>query len=169
MKRLVSLVVLCLLCLTAFSSLAADLGDVKKHPACKYCGMDRGKFAHSRVMIEYDDGASTGTCSLHCAAIDLANNIDRTPVKILVGDLLTKEPVDAEKAFWVVGGGKPGVMTANAKWAFRERESAEKYARENGGSVVGFDEAMKAAYVDMYRDTVQIRERRKMRRSQAPK
>jgi copper chaperone NosL len=51
---------------------AAGLTDVEKHPSCTYCGMDREKFAQSRMVIEYDDGTSLGTCSLHCAAVDLA-------------------------------------------------------------------------------------------------
>ena len=36
---------------------AADRDQVK-HPSCPYCGMDRTKFAHSRVLITYDDGTT---------------------------------------------------------------------------------------------------------------
>ena len=54
--------------------------DVKNAPSCKYCGMDREKFAHSRMLVTYDDGTKLGTCSIHCLAIDLAVNIDKTPV-----------------------------------------------------------------------------------------
>ncbi len=39
----------------------------------------RAKYDHSRILIEYDDGTSFGACSLHCAAVDLANNIDKAP------------------------------------------------------------------------------------------
>ena len=35
--------------------------DLLAHPACEYCGMDRTKFAHSRVYISYDDGTTAGT------------------------------------------------------------------------------------------------------------
>jgi copper chaperone NosL len=41
------------LSLTA-AALAQD--DVKQHPSCKYCGMDREKFAHSRMLIETPTG-----------------------------------------------------------------------------------------------------------------
>ncbi|HBG06384.1 MAG: NosL family protein [Geobacteraceae bacterium GWC2_58_44] len=167
MKR-IALILLCICSLSAVSSFAADLADVGKHPSCKYCGMDRGKFAHSRVLIEYDDGTSSGACSLHCAAIDLANNIDRTPGRIAVADYYGKELIDAEKALWVLGGGQPGVMTAQAKWAFRDKPAADRFIRENGGAAAGFDQAMRAAYNDMYSDTKQIRERRKMKRSKTP-
>lgn len=168
MKRIFPLALFCLFVLSSFS-LAAVPADVEKIPSCKYCGMDRGKFAHSRVLIEYDDGSLTGTCSLRCAAVELANNIDKAPVKITVGDYYSKAQIDAEQAFWVLGGSVPGVMTANAKWAFKERAAAEKFMRENGGAPATFDEAMRAAYHDMHSDTKQIRERRKMRRAKLPK
>jgi copper chaperone NosL len=37
--------------------------DIDKHSSCTYCGMDRAKYAHSRVLIEYDDGTFFGACS----------------------------------------------------------------------------------------------------------
>jgi copper chaperone NosL len=73
--------------------------------------MDRGSFDFSRMLIEYDDGSFNAVCSLHCAAIDLANNIDKTPKSIKVGDFNGRQLIDAEKALWVVGGKKPGVMS----------------------------------------------------------
>jgi copper chaperone NosL len=148
---------------------AAGPTDVDEHPSCNYCGMDRGKFAQSRILIEYDDGSTLGTCSLHCAALDLANNIDKTPKYIGVGDYYSKKLIDAEKAFWVVGGSKPGVMTANPKWAFENQLDAEKFRKENGGEPADFDRAISTAYGDMHRDTKQIRERRKMKKSHLPK
>ena len=136
--------------------------DIKAHPSCKYCGMDREKFGHSRMVIEYDDGTVIGTCSVHCAAIDLSLNIDKTPKAIMVGDMNTKALLDAETASWVIGGSKPGVMTKRAKWAFEKQVDAEKFMKENGGTAASFDDAMKFAYEDMYQDTKMIREKRKM-------
>jgi copper chaperone NosL len=136
--------------------------DMDEHKSCGYCGMDRQKFAHSRMLVEYDDGKLIGTCSIHCIAVDLALNIDKTPKTLQVGDYYTKNLIDAEKAFWVVGGSKMGVMTGRAKWAFEKKDEAEKFVKENGGGIATFDEAMKAAYEDMYADTKMIRDRRKM-------
>ena len=138
--------------------------DVKAHPFCKYCGMDREKFAFSRVLIDYDDGTNVGTCSIHCAAIDLAIHIDKTPKAVWVGDYNTRGLTDVEKATWIIGGSKMGVMTKRAKWAFGKKEDAEKYKAENGGEFAAYDQVIKAAYEDMYQDTKMIRERRKMRR-----
>jgi hypothetical protein len=159
------LMVFCLL-LTGFVSAQED---VKKHPACKYCGMDREKFAHSRFYVENEDGSSQGTCSIHCAAIDFALNIDKAPKTMQVGEYNTKALIDAERAFWVLGGNKPGVMTKRAKWAFATKEGAEKFMAENGGSPATFEQSFKASYEDMYADTKMIQERRKMRRMQEKK
>ncbi|MDH4267382.1 MAG: nitrous oxide reductase accessory protein NosL, partial [Deltaproteobacteria bacterium] len=118
-------------------SLAQD--DIKNHPSCKYCGMDREKFAFSRMLVEYEDGTTEGTCSLHCMAVELALKIDKTPKAILVGDLNTKKLIDAEKGFWVMGGKKMGVMTKRGKWAFAKKEDADKFKAENGGDSTTFD------------------------------
>ncbi len=162
MKRLILVSVFIL---TFASIVFAIEADITKHSSCTYCGMDRAKYFHSRVHIEYDDGTSFGACSLHCAAVDLANNIDKSPKSIGVGDYNSKKLIDAERTFWVIGGKKPGVMTVNAKWAFEDKHAAEKFIKENGGVLATFDDAIKAAYEDMYNDTKQIRERRKMKKA----
>lgn len=138
--------------------------DQVEHPACQYCGMDRTTFAHSRVYLKYDDNTSVGTCSLHCAAMDMALKIDKTPLAIQVADFNTKALIDAETAVWVIGGSKMGVMTKRAKWAFGTKEAAEAFVKEFGGQLSGFDQAVKAAFEDMYDDVKMIREKRKMMR-----
>jgi len=140
--------------------------DVQKHPACQYCGMDRSKFAYSRFFIGYEDGSSQGTCSIHCAAIEFALQIDKAPKTMQVGDYYSKMLVEAETAFWVLGGNKPGVMTQRAKWAFGKKEDAQKFMKENGGTMISLEQAFKAAFEDMYADTRIIQERRKMRQMQ---
>ncbi len=146
------------------ASAAGHDADIAAHKSCKYCGMDREKFAHSRVLIEFDDDSAVATCSLHCAAVDLANNIDKTPKTIKVADFGSKELINAEKAFWAIGGKKQGVMTKNAKWAFSTKNEAEAFIKENGGKLADFEEAIKTAYEDMYNDTRMIREKRKLRK-----
>jgi len=145
-------------------ALAGPPADVAQSPACRYCGMDREKFSHSRMLITYEDGSTGATCSLHCAAVELANAIDKIPVTVRVADYDSKELIDAETAVWVMGGGRRGVMTGKAKWAFASREAAERFIKANGGAIVSFDEAIKASYDEMYQDTKMIREFRKMMR-----
>mgnify|MGYP001168863383 FL=1 len=164
MKRMLLICLCTLFFLPAAGALWAQGSDVKEIPACKYCGMNREMFAHSRMLIAYDDGTNVGTCSLHCVAVDLALNLDKTPKAIRVGDFSRKTLADAEAAFWVIGGNKPGVMTKTAKWAFANKADAEKFLLENGGRLASFDEALEAAYKDMADDTKMIRERRKMKK-----
>lgn len=147
-----------LLCL-AVTAIAQE--DVEKYAACNYCGMKRKMFTHSRMLITYDDASQVGTCSIHCAAVDLALKIDKTPESIQVGDYLSKQLIDAEKAVWVIGGKIPGVMTRRAKWAFQEKSAAEAFSKDNGGQIATFEDAMEAAFEDMYTDTQMIRKKRK--------
>jgi len=163
-KKILFLSVLVISLVLAVTAYSQTREDIHLHKDCKYCGMDRGKFDFTRMLIEYDDGSKAAVCSLHCAAVDLANNIDKTPKVMSVGDFTTKDLVDAEKAFWVVGGTKPGVMSKRGKWAFAKKDDAEAFIKQNGGALADFETAMKAAYEDMYTDTKMIRDKRKMNR-----
>ena len=149
--------------LAGFSIVFAQ-DDIAKHPACPLCGMDRAKFAHSRVLVEYDDDSTYGACSVHCAAIDMIVNLDKAPQAVMVGDFNTKQLIDAERAVWVIGGKKMGVMTKRAKWAFADEAAAQSFIAEYGGSRGEFEAAIKATFEDMYQDTKMIRQKRKMMR-----
>jgi len=132
--------------------------------ACYYCGMKQAMFEHSWVQIEREDGTTVGVCSVHCAAVDMALNIDKPAKSITVGDYNTKKQIDAEKAYWVIGGSKMGVMTSRAKWAFESKDGADAFMKENGGRPAIFEEVMKATFEDMYEDTLMIQKKRKMKR-----
>ncbi|RJR47286.1 MAG: NosL family protein [Deltaproteobacteria bacterium] len=134
--------------------------DVQKHASCKYCGMDREKFNYSRMLITYNDGSELASCSIHCAALDLALNLGKSPTSLQVADYNTKKLIDAEKAAWVIGGKKPGVMTKVAKWAFEKQEDALAFIKENEGKAAAFDDAMRATFEDMYGDVKMIRAKR---------
>jgi nitrous oxide reductase accessory protein NosL len=161
MHRLVPLI---LVVLTFCVAIATAVALVEGPASCKYCGMDRTKFAQSRMLVDYDDGSATGTCSIHCLAVELANTIDKTPKAIKVGDHATKQLIDAESAVWVIGGDQQGVMSRNAKWAFATPAAAEAFVKQHQGRIGTFDDAIRAAYEDMYADTKMIRDRRKMKR-----
>ncbi|MBU0942857.1 MAG: nitrous oxide reductase accessory protein NosL [Proteobacteria bacterium] len=139
---------------------AEQAKDTLIYPACQYCGMDRHKFAHSRMLIEYDDGSTVPTCSIHCTAIDLAQKINATPAAIKVGDYDTKELIAAEGAIWILGGDRKGVMSSRPKWAFSSDAAAAAFVATHGGNIVTFDEAMKASYADMDSDSKSIRRKR---------
>jgi nitrous oxide reductase accessory protein NosL len=130
-------------------ALPAAAETVEGPKPCKQCGMDRTAFAQSRMLIVYADGSTAGVCSIHCAAAELKQNSDKEVRSLMVADYTTLGLTDAKTATWVVGGGKAGVMTSVAKWAFARQEEAQAFIRENGGQVTTFDEAMKAAYEEV--------------------
>ena len=93
-------------------------------------------------------------------------NIDKPAKEITVADFSSKKQISTEKAYWVIGGSKMGVMTARAKWAFETKEGADDFMKQNGGRPATFEEVMKAAFEDMYEDTLMIQKKRKMMRMQ---
>jgi copper chaperone NosL len=129
--------------LTGFSSFAAE--KIEPPRECGQCGMDRVVFAHGRMLIEYADGTSVGTCSINCAAVEMKINKGKKVQALKVGDYNTKKLIDAGKAAWVVGGSEQGIMTELPKWAFARKGDAEKFVKRYGGRVTDFNEALNLA------------------------
>ncbi len=157
------------LTLLTFGTILYGQEDVAGHKSCKHCGMDRQQYAHSRMLITYEDGTQVPACSLRCANLDLSMQIDKAPKAVQVADYNSRKLIDADKATWVIGGDKPGVMSRRAKWAFESRTDAEAFVAGHGGSVATYAEAVKAATDDVQSDTAMIREKRKMRKMQMMK
>jgi copper chaperone NosL len=133
-----------LLCLSLGTvCLASD--KVEAPDACKQCGMDRTKFSHSRMVVTYADGSSSGTCSLNCLVTDLKMAKGKKVKLFQVADYNTRKLTNAKKATWVIGGSKKGVMTMIPKWAFANKKDAEVFIKENGGKQATFDEALEKA------------------------
>jgi copper chaperone NosL len=135
-----------LLCLSLGTiCLAAD--TIEAPAECKQCGMDRTTFAHSRMVVTYTDGSSTGTCSLNCVVTDMKTAKGKKVKSFQVADYNTRKLTDAKKATWVIGGSKKGVMTPIAKWAFADKKDAAAFIKVNGGKPANFDDALKEAAV----------------------
>lgn len=153
------------LCLTLCLFLSAGFLGRFAHAeaqSCLYCGMFRSKFEHSWVIITHEDGSREGLCSIHCAAIDMALHTDQPIRKITVGDFDTKKQIDANEAYWVIGGDIMGVMTVRAKWAFETKDRADNFMKNRGGRPADLQEVIKEAFEDMYQDTLMIRKHRKL-------
>ena len=139
------IMILLLLCLVLPYPVVAATPTVEAPKACQQCGMDRTTFAHSRMLVEYADNSVVGLCSLHCVAVELAQHPGKSVKSLKVADYKTKELIDAKTATWVIGGTQKGVMTFVPKWAFLHKEEAQAFVKENGGEVMTFEAAMKAA------------------------
>jgi nitrous oxide reductase accessory protein NosL len=142
--------------------------DLDKYPKCPYCGMDRRQYHHARHLIHYSDDLADGLCSLHCAAISLALNIDRDPKAIYAADYgASADPkplVEVDKTVYLIGGSLKGVMTKRPKFAFADRAAAEAARAKHGGELGDFQAALTASYLDMSEDVKMIRRNRAERR-----
>lgn len=138
--------------------------DVEKYPRCPYCGMKRKMWNHSRYLIHYSDDMVDPICSLHCAAIGLSLNLDRTPKGIYVADFGStqkiKPLINVDEASFLVGSTLKGTMTAQSKMAFASKASAETVQKQKGGEIGDFDFALTKAYLSMAKDTMMIRKKR---------
>ena len=145
-----------------------QVNDIEKFPKCPYCGMDRKQYHHSRMLIQYSDDLPDGVCSLHCAAISLAVNIDREPKAIWVADNASSAEitplVEVGQASFLIGSQIKGVMTKRSKVAFGNEEAAKAAMVANGGELGNFDKALLAAYTDMSQDVSMVRKNREERR-----
>lgn len=142
------------ICFTAFALLAMVVSavmaesDIDTFRSCSNCGMDRKAYGYSRMLITYKDGSKVGVCSLHCAVTDMYSAKGVEVASVMVADRDSRSLIDAEKAIWVIGGRKRGVMTQRAKWAFATKEAAKSFVDSNGGQVTGWDAALLAARED---------------------
>jgi len=149
MKRKIWLLCLISLLVNLFMVMTAlAQTDIEEHRDCRHCGMDRKAFGYSRMLVEYKDGKSVGTCSLHCVVTELRGKKSDDVLAIKVADRDSRKLIDADKAVWVIGGSKRGVMTARAKWAFTTKEAARKFIAAFGGSISTWDDALAAAKED---------------------
>jgi hypothetical protein len=111
----------------------------EKKYACPECGMKLPMFYktnHSAIS----NGKIKQYCSLHCLVDDKVNNkSELKDIRVVAIDTL--KFIDAINATYVVGSKKSGTMSTLSKYAFEGRMSAKRFAKENGGKVMKFNEA----------------------------
>lgn len=141
-----------LLALLSTSVAGASHDDINRQRQCSQCGMDRQAYGFSRALVIYEDGRQVGVCSLHCAVSEIDSNSQRALKTLLVADRNSHMLINAEKAYWVMGGGKRGVMTLRPKWAFGIDTAAREFVKSSGGKMVGWEEVLAAAREDAMSD-----------------
>ena len=125
-------------------TIASTMENVETPKLCQQCRMDRTMFAHSRTVVVYANGTKAGLCSINCAVTNMKNYKIKSIKSILVADYSTKKLIEANTAFWVVGGKKRGVMTSLAKWAFAREQDALAFLKVNNGKITSFEQVMQA-------------------------
>src|SRR5512138_2468399 len=106
---LISFIALAMISIVVAEVMAGD--DIEEFRSCNNCGMDRKAYGYSRMLVNYKDGTRIGVCSLHCAVTNVDASKGRDVASLMVADRNSRTLIDAEKAFWVIGGKKRGVMT----------------------------------------------------------
>ena len=142
--------------------------DIAKHPKCPYCGMDRKEHNKTRMLVQYSDDLTDGTCSIHCLALSLSLNIDREPKNIWGPDFASAQDprplIPVDNLVYLVGADIKHAMTKKSKHSFASADVAKEFQTKFGGQLAKFDEALRESYLGMSDDVMQIRKNRAERR-----
>jgi len=147
-QRIVRIGILALAMLAIASGVILAGDDIAAHRSCSHCDMDRKAYGYSRMLVRYEEAGEIGVCSLHCAVTELNENKTRKVKDLLVADRNSRTLIDAEKAHWVMGGKKRGVMTQRPKWAFATLDAAQAFVKSQGGTILGWPNVLAAARED---------------------
>ena len=137
-------------------------GNSKEY--CPNCAMHLPKYYKTNHAVKLKDGSVRQFCSLHCLVDEqemgfLRDKKDKI-IQILVADVKSLKFIDAKKAFYIVGSKVPGTMTGNSQYAFLDKNDALAFQKENGGKLVGFDEAYKISLKDFTNDLKMIKDKK---------
>ncbi len=138
---------------------ATILQDGKAKMFCPECGMTLPMFYktnHAAIV----DGKVKQYCSIHCVVEDTKKGSKLSDIKVV--DVKSLKFIDASKAFYVVGSDKKGTMSMVSKYAFASKVDADAFAKENGGKVVDYQGAYKAAASDFDKDAAMISKKQDM-------
>ena len=112
---------------------------------CAKCGMDLVKFYKTSHSSTYK-GKHYQYCSIHCLENHLGEGITLKNPKVVDVESLKFIPVS--DAFYVVGSKKKGTMSKVSKYAFKNKEMAEKFQEKFGGEIMNFNQAREKAIED---------------------
>ncbi len=121
---------------------------------CPICGMTLPMFYKTNHSAIHDEEQKQ-YCSIHCVVEDQEiNKADLKSVKVV--DIKSLKFINVDKAFYVVGSKKKGTMSMVSKYAFANKNDADKFAKKNGGIVMSYQEAYAEAKKDFKKDTLMV-------------
>jgi len=126
---------------------------------CPECGMTLPMFYKTNHAATVD-GKVKQYCSIHCVVEDMKKGSKLENIKVV--DVKSLKFIDADKAFYVVGSSKKGTMSMVSKYAFANKVDADAFAKENGGKVVDFKAALKAAEDEFDKDSQMVAKKQSM-------
>ena len=125
---------------------------------CPNCGMNLVMFYKTSHAMKQKDGSTHQYCSMHC----LVEANEQINPDAQVVDVSSLKFINAHDAHYVVGSSKKGTMTMNSKYAFAKQADAEAFAKENGGKVMSFADAVKIAAAAINKENMMINKKRGM-------
>ena len=124
---------------------ATLLKSGKDKGSCGRCGMNLVMFyktSHSAMH----DGKHNQYCSIHCLEDHLSEGVTLENQQVV--DLDSLKFIAVSEAHYVVGSKKRGTMTRVSKYAFSNKEMAQKFQAKYGGKVMDFNGALSKAKED---------------------
>jgi nitrous oxide reductase accessory protein NosL len=138
---------------------ATLLQEGKAKAFCPECGMTLPMFYKTNHAATVD-GKVKQYCSIHCIVEDTQKGSKLTDIQVV--DVTSLKFIAADKASYVVGSAKKGTMTMVSKYAFANKADAEAFAKANGGKVVNYSGAYKAAESDFAKDSKMVAKKQAM-------
>lgn len=123
-----------------FTWVATELSQAAKPERCGQCGMELSKYLRTRYEIKWVDGTVTRTCGVQCGLTQQLKHGDRFSSAV-AKDYLSGNLFDAKRGSYVFSS-KVLADMAPGFIAFETRKKAEDFAKEHGGQVLSFDEAL---------------------------
>jgi nitrous oxide reductase accessory protein NosL len=146
-----------------FQSVSADKATIlqkgKNSNYCVICGMTLPMFYKTNHAATVD-GKVHQYCSIHCLANEMMQGKNISDIKVV--DTNSLKFIDAKKAYYVIGSDKKGTMSPVSKYAFATKEAAVAFAKNNGGKVGTFEDALNAAKKDFSPQMMQKMKNKKM-------
>ena len=122
-------------------ALPACLFGEKEREDCHVCGMWIDLYMKTRHVVTHRDGSERSFCSIACTSKYLGNH-GGSVERIMAADYMSRELIEAKAAFYLSGSDVPGVMTYTSRIAFSNKDRAEEFQREHGGSIITFQQAL---------------------------
>jgi hypothetical protein len=136
---------------------ATILQDGKNKKYCPVCGMTLPMFYKTNHAASHN-GHDKQYCSIVCMIQDAVVNGTKLD-NFRVVDNTTLKFINSKDAFFVVGSKKPGTMSVVSKYAFGTKEAAKKFAKQNCGKIMNFDEVYKMVEKSLAKDMAATKKR----------
>jgi len=138
------------------AKLAQILQEGKAKMFCPVCGMTLPMYYRTNHAASFK-GATHQYCSLHCMFEEamMHNAMPQNPQAI---NNDTLKFIKSEEPIYVINSSKPATMNKISQYAFGTKESAEKFAKEFGGTLVSYAKLAEMTQASMASDIAFVKE-----------